>query len=331
MSRHGQGKEKVGFKMNCDQVCESAPWSSRYGHAAVVFNGRLWILGGTETPQQGSQKNDVWSSADGITWREELDQSPWLPRWGHAVFNYRGKLWLIGGLADVNPIKNLNDLWSSEDGINWTLVNPDLPWVRRHVWSPLIHRNRMFLIAGATDGSNYYNDVFSSTDGNHWDMAKVVKPWFEKRKCLSAVSFLDKIWVAGGSILDPEARGGAYFVNDIWSSTDGNTWRCVSKKSDWSPRCFHQLVIYHDRIWLIGGEEGITYNYVNDIWSSVDGKKWRIELEHCPWPARHAAGVVVFNNKIWILGGVSCPPLPGDSKVRVGEEVYHNDIWTLKI
>ena len=98
------------------QNSNSAPWSTRYGLGCVVFQDRLWVLGGTVTLHDGTQTNDVWSSEDGSNWRQETASAPWTPRWGHAVFAFVGKLWVIGGLASVEPIRNLNDIWSSPDG-----------------------------------------------------------------------------------------------------------------------------------------------------------------------------------------------------------------------
>jgi hypothetical protein len=41
-----------------------------------------------------------------------------LIRW-HSSLEYEGKIWMIGG-TDGNNI--YNDVWSSTDGISWTLV-----------------------------------------------------------------------------------------------------------------------------------------------------------------------------------------------------------------
>ena len=46
-------------KLSYHQVADAAPWSARYGPAAVVFQDRLWIMGGTGTLHNGSQLNDV--------------------------------------------------------------------------------------------------------------------------------------------------------------------------------------------------------------------------------------------------------------------------------
>lgn len=41
------------------RVLKAASWSTRYGLGAVVFQDRLWVLGGTGTLHNGTQFNDV--------------------------------------------------------------------------------------------------------------------------------------------------------------------------------------------------------------------------------------------------------------------------------
>ena len=48
-------------------VPQVAPVPARYGARALVFDGKLWILGGYGG-DLGTQLNDVWSSTDGATW-----------------------------------------------------------------------------------------------------------------------------------------------------------------------------------------------------------------------------------------------------------------------
>ena len=153
--------------------CESAPWSPRYGLGAVVFTNRLWVLGGTGTLHDGDQLNDVWSSADGIDWRCEVERAPWSPRWCHAAFALAGRLWVVGGLASVDPIRNLNDLWSSN---RWQDLDPRVgcrAMAGAARLATTIHNERTYLLGGATDGATYYRDVLSSPDGTHWRQEQI--------------------------------------------------------------------------------------------------------------------------------------------------------------
>jgi hypothetical protein len=45
---------------NWTQATPAAQWSARNGHAAVVFNGQMWVLGGLNA-DGNTFLNDVWS------------------------------------------------------------------------------------------------------------------------------------------------------------------------------------------------------------------------------------------------------------------------------
>lgn len=65
-------------------VCNSAGWSGRDGHCAVVLRDQIFVLGGTDDPFLC--KCDVWSSSDGgVMWNCLLEVSPWPERWQHAA------------------------------------------------------------------------------------------------------------------------------------------------------------------------------------------------------------------------------------------------------
>jgi len=299
------------------QVLDAAPWSARSHMGVVVFEDRLWVLGGiTGEPVNGTMVNDVWSSEDGLQWRQELASAPWHPRCSYGVFAFAGKLWVIGGLASLNPLRNLNDIWSSADGKKWTREETNAPWTGRHGLATTIHRDRMYLLGGATDGSHYYQDVISSDDGNHWRLEPVLGAWFEKRKDLTAASYHGNIILGGGSIIDPSQRGGSRALNDVWSSQDGRAWTCVPH-APWSPMSCHRFVIYMGKLWLVGGVL-MSGRYATDLWSTPNGEDWGQETDHFAWPVRHSWGIVTFKNKVWIAGGA-----------RQGASSL-NDIWTFE-
>ena len=50
------------------------PWSPRAYHAAVVHDGKIWVLGGGNYVPKYHALNDVWSSSDGVHW-ERVDRA----------------------------------------------------------------------------------------------------------------------------------------------------------------------------------------------------------------------------------------------------------------
>jgi hypothetical protein len=117
-------------------------WPARFSHRSVVFNGRIWVLGGRFG---GLHFNDVWSSADGVDWVEETSAAPWSPRVYFSTVVYEDRMWVIGGV-NVNTFEHYGDAWSSSDGINWHYEGS--PWHNRRNHTALVHDGRLWTIGG---------------------------------------------------------------------------------------------------------------------------------------------------------------------------------------
>ena len=122
-------------------------WSARalIGGSAV-FQGRIWVIGGGlyDTPKtKRTFHNDVWSSADGVHWKQHLVAAPWSPRQMHEVAVFDDKLWVLEGWNQTNK----NDVWYSSDGVKWTEL-PDSPWKARHAASVYVHNGSLWMVAG---------------------------------------------------------------------------------------------------------------------------------------------------------------------------------------
>jgi len=182
-------------------VTGKAGWSPRLASGAVVFKGRMWILGGTENYYFGdakSPKNDVWSSADGKDWKCETPNAPWSPRAYHAAVVHDDKIWIIGGGNYLPEYHALNDVWCSSDGVNWEQVTEKAPWGPRLWFSSVVYRDRIWVLGGwANNPSENWGDVWHSPDGKNWERLKSNVSW-KARHEHSTYVFQDKIWVAGG-------------------------------------------------------------------------------------------------------------------------------------
>jgi len=124
---------------------------------SAVFKDRIWILGGGtyETPKVPERKffNDVWSSADGVSWTKHLGLAPWEARQYHDVAVFDDRLWVLEGYAAASG--NRKDVWYSADGANWYEV-PATPWKPRHAASVFTFKNGLWMVAG----NNMESDVW---------------------------------------------------------------------------------------------------------------------------------------------------------------------------
>lgn len=180
---------------------------SRNNYASVVFDNKLWVIGGYNTEynrhNQDDLLSDVWSSEDGINWTEVTANAAFEGQSHHQVISAAGKMWLLENVS--------NAIWSSEDGETWTQV--------------------------------------ASTS---------VTP---AREFPGFTSYKGKLWIIGGETF-----------NDIWSSVDGITWTREIEHAEFPPVSDHKLVTLDERLYMVGGEsQGSPMDYV---WSTNDGVVW---------------------------------------------------------
>ncbi|MFM7149650.1 MAG: galactose oxidase, partial [Gemmataceae bacterium] len=194
------------------QVTAKAEWSPRLASGLVVFKDRMWLLGGTENYYFGddkSLKNDVWSSADGKTWKRELASAPWSPRAYHAAVVHAGKIWVMGGGNYVPKYHALNDVWCSEDGVHWEKVTSAAAWPPRIWFSGVAYRDRLWVLGGwSNNPAKNWGDVWFSSDGKDWQRLNARVSWKERHEH-SAMIHQDRIWVVGGHAQPLQ--------NDAWS------------------------------------------------------------------------------------------------------------------
>ncbi len=202
-------------------VTPNAGWSPRLAPGFVVFKGRMWVLGGTSDFYNNNDStlfNDVWSSSDGKEWKLELANAPWSKRTHGQAVVFENKIWIIGGGSRAPKPIATNDVWCSEDGVNWTRVTASAEWDPRLWFSTVVYRDRMWVIGGWSDRNHNFGDVWYSKDGKYWTELKSDVIWSPRHEH-SAFVFKDKLWVAAG------AAEPSYILNsEVWSLSIVPEW-----------------------------------------------------------------------------------------------------------
>jgi hypothetical protein len=228
----------------------------------LVYNDMLWVVGGDDNT--GSYQNDVWSSVDGLNWVQVTDSVPWANRATQIVTVFKNLMWLMGGqTVNLNPAVAAptvvyNDVYSSADGVSWTLVTPDAGWSPRgQIIGNVVYGGKMWIIGGGTyNVRSYLNDVWNSSDGATWNLVAEAAPWAGRQFHNIAV-FADKMWViAGGTAAD---EGGS---TDVWYSTDGKNWANLPN-TPWTYRHAASAWVFQSALWFGCGSSAAVYN---DIW-----------------------------------------------------------------
>lgn len=296
---------EMGFQEPWTAMTTSAPWSGRYGHAAVALpDGSIVLMGGLEA--NGVSKNDVWRSTDkGATWTQVTAAAPWSARDFHsAVVLPDGSIVLMGGY-DHNTGHYKNDVWRSTDkGTTWTRMTAAAPWYDREDFSCVVLPDGSIVLMGGFVGTPQ-SDVWRSTDkGATWTRMTAAAPWGQ-RCSHTSVALPDGTIVLMGGIIEGDMRPR---TNDVWKSTDkGATWTRVTAAAPWTGRSGSTSVVLPDgSIVLMGGMSQNWWEWQkNDVWRSTNkGATWTQVTASAPWVGREShAGVVLPDGSIVILGG----------------------------
>jgi hypothetical protein len=134
-------------------VTPNAPWAGRGFGKLISFNNRLWLLGGGRYNDPKIYYNDVWSTADGITWTKHKTP-PWRPRFFQEAVVFDNRIWILGGLGD--NAANLGDVWYSSDGNNWVEME-NIPWLPRHAATAFVFDKSIYFSCGTA--GNYPQEL----------------------------------------------------------------------------------------------------------------------------------------------------------------------------
>lgn len=222
------------------------------------------------------------ATASGGSWTEVTSSADFSVRTrAQTLLSYDDKLWLIGGWNGAQ----IEEVWNSSDGANWSLVTNSLPFGANATKEALVYDGKMWLLGGGD------NSVWNSTNGSTWTQVTSDAGWGGSgtRNQHAVLVYDNKMWMLGG--------WSGTNRHDVWYSTDGVNWTEATSAAGWSIRQNHSAVAYDGKMWVIGGGDA-------EVWYSTDGANWT--------QATSDAGVggslishrsLVYDNKMWIITG----------------------------
>jgi hypothetical protein len=328
----GSGPDFTSFEWT--EVNGDAPWAARAGLHTVELGGKFYLMGGrTPTDPMGAPFPpadfwaDVWVSEDeGVSWEEILSSDTpghWAPRAYFQTVVHGGAMFVLGGQDFGFPTSNFyNDVWSSQNGVDWTEQTPDAGWEPRAGLRAVTYRNEIYIFGGSQFDDEailpgpsgpariYYNDVWKSADGATWQEMTANAPW-EPRAGAVVVVKDDFMYLLGGEagfLCDTQAEPDCElpYFNDVWRSQNGAEWELVTDSAGWSPRPGHQCAVSFDHIVCWGGF-GLPENPM-DVWVSPDGATWE-QVSDSPWNAEASDDIkydfegIAVDDVIYTFGG----------------------------
>jgi len=303
-----------------EQVTLSAPFAPRDGAGALVYKGRMWLIGGWNRKDKvhfpSICNNEVWSSEDGRAWTLEKPgtfgtpafdpENDWEGRHTAGYVVHDGKMWIVGG--DPNQKHYQYDVWNSTDGRAWTHFNKGrpVPWGPRCLHYTVAFDGYIWVMGGQTMGSfapteeRFYRDIWRSRDGMEWEQVIPEEPCWCARGMIGGSVVRDgRMWLIGGGTYDTPKQRDRNYYNSVWSSADGLHWTSHTSHAVFYPRQYHDVAVWDNRLWVL---EGFAGHNLKDVWFSDDGRLW-FELPGTPWKPRHAASVFVHDNALWMVAG----------------------------
>lgn len=247
----------------------------------LVFQDKMWTMGGYRVDKVGnnpvtsSSGNQIWNSTNGTNWSQVVTNGPqWSKRSGAAGVVFNNKMWIMGGTQfETSGVPVFNDVWSSSDGINWTLEKANAPWSARAFQHVLVFNDEIWLLGGGrydsqtTNSSQKFtvnNDVWKSSDGKNWTRVDQHADW-DARIWHGATVYNGEMWVLGGA----EGHGLASYQNDAWHSSDGVHWEQATTAAGsaiWSPRHEMSIFDFQGKLWVVAG--GSANGTMSDVWQT---------------------------------------------------------------
>lgn len=193
---------------------QPVPWGPRALHYTVVHQNKIWVIGGQTVPPFAPEAErfyrDIWNTEDGIQWQQvKLTEPCWSQRGmigGSAVF--KGRIWVLGGgTYDTPKIPSrqfFNDVWSSEDGSQWTLHTKAAPWHPRQYHEVAVFDDKLWVMEGYHKEGGNRKDVWYSADGEHWTEVPNT-PW-APRHAASVFVHDGSLWMVAGNNM----------TSDVW-------------------------------------------------------------------------------------------------------------------
>ena len=292
----------------------------------TVLAGIALILGLAPAAQAGPPQEG---------WQQTSPTSPWEARAGLQAVTLDGQVLLMGGRTPTvafyegQPVVGAsivyNDVWSSDDlGGSWTEVTASAPWAERAYFKAVAHRGAVYVLGGQ-------NFKFG---------AECLPPGGIPGGVPGGIPGGPPAGIPGVEVPDGPPAGipivptCSDFYNDVWKSTDGETWIPVNTDAPWEGRAGLSAWSHRGSLFVAGGSVnddsaiigpgGPARIYYDDVWRSDDGGVTWIEVaEHAGWEPRAGAATATKGRYTYLIGGEDgftcdsgdrCPP-------------YYNDVW----
>ncbi|MEM9884370.1 MAG: hypothetical protein AAF849_00645 [Bacteroidota bacterium] len=265
------------------------------------------MIGCEEMGNEGEEEEPI-EEEEGCAFNLITQEAPFLNREEHASVFFDGRIWVIAGQQRFSDgFSDLkNDVWSSENGEDWTLVTDDAAFEPRRNLSLIVFDNRLWVIGGSgyrpgtREPFEGLSDIWNSVDGITWEKVETNVD-FITLSLQNTVVHNNRIFIL--------REGSGTIQESNWYSDDGSNWTEIPINNDFPLRQGITTTSFNGRIWMIAGN-GLPTGDIggfdliwNNVWSSADCISWVEENSNPAFSNRTEHAVSVFDNRLWISGG----------------------------
>ncbi len=218
---------------------------------------------------------------------------------GRRIFSvgFVGPLWVLGGRV-LNGSEFFDDVFTGRSD-KWAVKTGAAAFGERAGHASAVFRERMWVIGGGTLGGELKNDIWWSVNGKKWHKVAGESP-FEAREGHTLTVHNGRLFLIGGFRDNLENP----YLNDVWSSSNGESWFRVTSSADFRVRRDHTCLSFRGQLWVIGGIDRTRLgSSLEDVWSSPNGETWTEATSSAAWAERQQFASVVFSGRMWVVGG----------------------------
>lgn len=236
------------------------PFGGIYGHELIVFNGKLWIYGGTS---EGILSNKIFSSEDGIAWVEETETAPFI-QYQNSKFEVLGdRIFRIAGYSgDIDDLSPERYVYSSIDGLNWNLEIENHGFDTKYSFQLESLNENLYSFEPNPDLDIEEISTRTSTDGINWSSPAVSE--IRER----GINSVRTVVLDGKIILMTTPVDGPNSDSTFYESSTGVDWMAATTIDSVPIRAiFYALVNLNGELFAIGGTQRSNFSTTNNtVW-----------------------------------------------------------------
>jgi hypothetical protein len=125
--------------------------------------------------------------------------APWQARDSQAEWVFKDQLWIGGGWFQ-SYAEPPRDVWASDDGKEWKLIEKNAPWLHSDLPMNITFDDKVWIMGGwhkgRLPGHSASNQVWSSSDGVKWEQVNASAGW-SPRLAAGLVEHRRRMWMIG--------------------------------------------------------------------------------------------------------------------------------------